>query len=491
MAINFSQIPANLRVNKIAIELSNELAQQGNALMPVKPLIIGQQLSTGALTANVITKVTNSDSVARSAGYGSMLHLMAKAFFKNNKFSELYICPVDDAGGGVKATSTLTVTATNALSGTISLYVGGQLTQITVNKDDAQNTIADSINTAINANKNLPVTSTVATNVVTISAKNKGTLGNKIDVRLNYYDDESLPSGVSIATIAMASGATDPTLSTTLDAIPQIWYNYIAFPYSDSTSLTALKTWLDERSEAMIMLDSMTFIAKNDTYANLGTLGDSINNEWVSIIDNYKAPSTDFEKCAAVMGLASFYCNTSVGSRVVPLQQREIKGILPAKEADRFTEIERNTLLYDGISTSVTYGDVEKIDQLITTYKENDSGGDDWSYLYVETLEGLRFLRFDMRSYLASKYPNKVIGEEGVKYEAGNKDVLTLSSLKNDLIGRAYSYWLKNNLIVDPDDFKASLVAEINETNPNRADMMLVPTISKGLRQIAGKIAFK
>jgi phage tail sheath gpL-like len=265
----------------------------------------------------------------------------------------------------------------------------------------------------------------------------------------------------------------------------------MAHGYTDAGNLAVINQWLDDRSDAMLMLDCIAFTAKKETFANLETLGNSINNEWHVILENVASPSLDFEKASAVMGGFAFTQNQGIGNRVVPFQAKKIAGILPAKKNQRFNEAQRNSLLYNGISTFYEMNGFEYTDQLITTYKENQFGGEDWSYLYPETLEGLRYLRWDTVNYLRNKYPNRVIGEEGVKYGPGNTNVITLSSLKNDLIGRAFSVWLLNNLINNPEEFKELFIIETNSTNANRIDMRLVPTIAKGLRQIAGKISFK
>jgi phage tail sheath gpL-like len=53
------------------------------------------------------------------------------------------------------------------------------------------------INAAINANLDLPVTSGVAANVVTVTHRHKGSCGNDFDMRVNYQDGEKTPAGVT------------------------------------------------------------------------------------------------------------------------------------------------------------------------------------------------------------------------------------------------------------------------------------------------------
>jgi phage tail sheath gpL-like len=199
LGIVFDSIPANLRVPFVTAEINNSKAQQSAALMPYRALLVGQKTAGGTGTANAIYKVTSVDQVIALAGRGSMLHRMAVAFFANNQYTECNIGVLADNGAGVAATGTITITGPATAAGTISLYLGGVLVSCAVANADVQNTIATNLAAAINANTDLPVTAAAATNVVTLTFRHKGLVGNQYDVRVNYQDGEATPAGLTVA----------------------------------------------------------------------------------------------------------------------------------------------------------------------------------------------------------------------------------------------------------------------------------------------------
>ena len=135
------------------------------------------------------------NQVGQPFGRGSILHNMAQAWFKGNRVTEAWFIGLDDAGGSVAATFTITVTGTATENGSVFLYIAGRRIVVPVVSGDVQNTIAASINTAIAASEfasELPVTAGVVANVVTLTARNGGTQGNAIDVRTNHNIGEEI-----------------------------------------------------------------------------------------------------------------------------------------------------------------------------------------------------------------------------------------------------------------------------------------------------------
>jgi phage tail sheath gpL-like len=210
MSISFNQVPSNLRTPFVAVEFDNSRAAKGPALLAYRALLIGQKIAAGTATADTIVQCTSEKQAATLCGRGSQLHLMARAWFRVNKSTELWLLVLADNGAGVAATKTITVTGPATAAGTISLYIGGELVQTAVASGDAQNSIATAIAAALTANGDLPVTAGAAANVVTTTAKNKGVAGQDLNVRINYQDGEALPAGVSIAIANAVSGATNP-----------------------------------------------------------------------------------------------------------------------------------------------------------------------------------------------------------------------------------------------------------------------------------------
>ena len=204
MSISYAEIPADNLEPIFATEFDGSNASKGGP-MPWKNLIIGQPLASKMATNGTLTKVTSDEQADADYGYGSQLALMIHAFRKNSKTSELWVLPIADDNSSAAATVTLTFAvadSTNGLAanGTIRLMIAGQSCAVNVAAGDKANDVAAKVAAAIGAvgtvgapnTKNYPVTASASSAVVTLTAKNKGTCGNGLDVRWNYYQGEKL-----------------------------------------------------------------------------------------------------------------------------------------------------------------------------------------------------------------------------------------------------------------------------------------------------------
>jgi phage tail sheath gpL-like len=489
MTIPFASTPSNLRVPFVAAEFDSSRAQQGPAQMPYRALIIGQKIAAGSGTANTIAKVSSADQVSALAGRGSMLHRMAKAWFQNNRFTEVYIGILADNGAGVAATGTITITGPATAAGTIGLYIAGELIQCAVANGDIQNTIATNLAAAINANADLPVTAAAGTNVVTLTHRHKGAVSNDVDVRVNYQDGEKTPAGLTLAIVAMASGATNPVLTTLIASLGDTWFHVIAHPYTDATSLTALETELASRFGPMRMIDGLAFTSAVGTQGQLGSLGDGRNSPHSCICAQPgKNPLTP--PCEYGAGLAAVVAYYAAQDPARPFQTLPVTGAKPPAEGDLFTLQERNLELYDGISTSkVASGGVVQIERLVTTSQTNAAGSPDTSYLDATTMLTLMYLRYSWRVRIASKYPRHKLAADGTRFGAG-QPVVTPKLMKAEAVS-----WFREmeelGLVEGFDQFKRDLVVERNAQDPNRIDVLLPPDIINQLVVTATNVQFR
>jgi phage tail sheath gpL-like len=476
VSISFNTIPSNIRVPFVAVEFDNTRATQGPTLLAYRVLLMGQKTSSGTSTADTLQRVTNADQVATFAGRGSQLHRMAKAYFANNTFTETWIGVLADAGAGVSAAGTITVTGPATESGTINLYIAGVYVPVAVASGDAQNAIAAAIKAAIDDDTDLPITATVATNVVTWTAKNDGTEGNDFDFRLNYQDGEETPSGVSLAFASTATGATNPSLSGLIATMGDLWFQVIAHPYTDATSLTSIETELASRWGPMRQIDGVAITSAAGSTSTLGTLGDSRNSPHSVIVAQPGAspltPPSQF--AAAVAGVVAFRANSDPGR---PLQTLEINGVLPPTEADSFTLQERNLALYDGIGTTKTAaGGVVQIERLVTTYQTNAAGSADTSYLDVTTMLTLLYLRFSFRAKILAEHPRSKLMSDGARVPPGQA-VITPKIGKSLAVG-----WFREMedllLVENFEQFVTDLVVERDESDPNRLNFLLPPDLA-------------
>jgi phage tail sheath gpL-like len=189
---------------------------------------------------------------------------------------------------------------------------------------------------------------------------------------------------------------------------------------------------------------------------------------------------------AAVAGVATYYGNMDPAR---PFQTLALKGVLPPKESDRLTLQENNLLLYDGISTfSVDDGGVTRVQRLITTYKNSPNGAEDVSYLNLNTILTLGYLRYDFRNYILRKYPRHKLADDGTRYGVG-QPVITPRVGKAEAISRA-RVWESIGLVENVDDFAKAVVCERNAADRDRLDWMLPPDLVNQFRVAGVKISF-
>lgn len=485
--MNFNQIPINLRTPGVYVEVDNSNAVKGLPGMPYRALLIGQRLAAGTVAAGIPTQITSADQAKEYFGQGSMLAQQAEAWFANNRFTEVWAIALDDNGAGVAATGTITITGPATDAGTLNIYIGGRRVQVAVAGGDDDATIAAAIAAAITAKADLPVTATSALAVATLTAQHKGECGNDIDIRTNYYTGDKTPAGVTAAIAAMSSGSGNPDIAAAVTAMGDEWYNIMAHPYTDAANLLALETELTDRWDPLRSIEGHAFGAAAGTQATITTLGDTRNNPHSTIVGTNASPTTTWEFSAVVAAVTAYHGNIDPAR---PFQTLTMKNVLPPAEADRFTQAERNLLLFDGISTfTVDSGGLCRIERLITTYKENAFGTEDPSYLDVNTLLTLGYLRYSFRALFAQKFPRHKLADDGARFGAGQA-ILTPKTAKAECFA-LFRRWEEKGLVEKFDDFKANIIVERNVTDVNRLDFYLPPDLINQLRTTAAQIGFR
>lgn len=485
MTISFNSIPINLRTPGQFIEFDNTRAVQGLPVVAQKILVIGTRLPAGSVAQSIPAMVLSAAQAEQYWGRGSMMSHMFQALKKANPYTEVWGIALDENAAGVKATGTITITGPATAAGTLNLYIGGRLVQAAVASGDPQNTIAAALNAAINANTDLDVVAGVAANVVTLTAQHKGTYGNYIDVRLNYFSGDATPSGVVVAIVAMAAGATNPAVATAIAAIGNEQYHTVITGYEDAANLTALEAELLTRWGPMSQKEGQAFVGTSGTHAQAVTFGDTRNSFSLSIINAGKSPTPWWEWAAVTGAIDAFEPDPAR-----PRQTLQLPNLLPPAPQDRYRRDERDILLNHGISTFlVDAGGNVLIERLITTYKTNAFGVPDISFLDIETLRTLAFLRFSVRSRIALRYPRMKLANDGTQFGPGQA-IVTPSIIRAELIALFHD-WEDAGLAEGFDQFKRDLVVERNAQDPNRVDAIIPPDVINQFRVFAGKVQFR
>jgi phage tail sheath gpL-like len=486
MTIPFKNIPGNIRVPLFYAEVDNSRANTAQDTQ--RTLIIGQMLLASGSGTPDVPQISSGTSDANAVGGpGSMLARMTAAYRKNDSFGEVWYLPLKDATGATAATGTVQITAAPTENGTLFLYVGGRRFALPVLTTQTTAQIASALRALIAADKESPVSASASTNTVTLTAKNGGTGGNGIDIRANYRGaagGEVSPAGLAYTITAMSGGATDPTLTAGLANLGNQTFDVIVCPYTDTTSLDALKAFLNDsvgRWSYSQQLYGHVFAAAKGTFGTLTTLGAGRNNQHETIIGFNDSPTPASEWAAAVAGAAAASLRTDPA---LPLQTLQVNGVLAPPIASRFVMSDRNTLLWGGISTFTVADDgTVAIENLITTYQTNSFGSADNSYLEVETMFTLTAVLRRMRSAVTSKFSRTKLAADGTRFAAGSA-IVTPSMIRAELIAQ-YRQMEYEGLVQNADAFKAGLVVEQNALNPNRVDVLWPGVLIDQLRVFA------
>lgn len=489
--VEFNAVPSDIRVPFVFVEFDASRAQTGPQIKPYKILAIGQRTASGTVAELEPTLVTSAADAATFFGAGSMLHGMAERLFANNRVTEAWFVAQDDDGTGIAATKTLTVTGTSTAAGTVYLYIAGRRLRVAIPAASDANAIAGLIDAAVTAAAgNLPVTSGVATNVVTLTAKNAGLEGQSIDVRLNYGADEFLPAGVtSIAVANGVSGANNPDIDDVWPLLGEVQYDVMAVGYADKgagSTFLKLDLELESRWGPLRTNDGVAFIGLSDTHANLITYGSAVNSKHVSVMGVTGSPTPPWAWAAAVAGIVARYGQADPAR---PFQTLELLDVLAPAQADRYTLQEQDLLLKNGVATFQVNDDgTVRAGRLISTYQTNAVGTPDVAFLDVTTHLTLGFLRWDFRARIGAKYARHKVGGDDVRPAPGQA-IITPRIAYGEALA-IFRTWEEQGLVEDAEQFKAELVVERDATDPSRLNWYLPPNVVNALVVQAARMAF-
>lgn len=503
MAITFNNIPTTLRTPMAAVEVDNSRANKGLTVNPHKVLIIGQQVSGGGSAAKLALKqIFNENTAAGYFGNGSLLDRMCRTFKKNNAQTEVWAIALSEAGVATTAASVkLSFSGAATVNGTVNLLLGGVQVAATVTSGWSGTDTASAVAAAINANSALcfRASFTAAASVIFLIAQNSGVVGNYFDARLNHYDGQILPSGQTAAFspsgtttwIGVPSGGTGSPLIADVWAVADtIQFHHIIHPYIDSTNLAAMETELDTRFGPMVDMQGHAYTAARATLASAATLCLTRNSPYQTIMCANDSPTNAEEWAAALGAVAAFNLNNDPAR---PLHYLTLKAIVPPtiQSANRFSQSERNILLYDGCATwIVDAGGNVVIERCITTYRKNALGLVDPSYLDIETMFTILEIRYQYKNRMATRFiiPRFKLADDGNVYPAGSM-IATPGTVKQETIA-LFTQLRDAGLIENLDDFVKNLVVERDTTDVNRMNVLLSPDLINQFRVLAGKIQF-
>lgn len=431
-------------------------------------------------------------------GEGSMLSRMILTFLKGNTTQVLYAIAVPKPRAGHKATGSIKVATAPASSGTLFVYIAGQLVQVAVFSTDTAAIVATYLAFAINALKSLPVKAAVDGSdktKVNLTSKHHGLIGNDITIVPNYRGQaggEAYPAGLTLTIRAMSGGTGNPDFTAAISAIQALGIYNFAMPYGDTGSLQA---WDAEvgfgptgRWSYIRQQYGWIYHAIRGDYATLLAWGQKRNSAVISSMAvEPDSPSPVWEWAAAycAQGAASI-----LNDAALPLHTLELPGILPAPVKKRFSPQQLNNLIASGLAVQQTApsGQPQIMSERLQ-YKFNNFGQSDTAFMYITTLSNLAELLTRMKSAITSKYRRVKLAPDGTNFGIGQR-VITPKIVKAELVAEMRTAE-QDGLVAQVDQFIKALAIAINDQNPDRIDVLYPPRLIGKLRIFAVLTQFR
>lgn len=310
-------------------------------------------------------------------------------------------------------------------------------------------------------NKAVDVSGVNPGNVVTLTAKNLGACGNGLDIRWNHNQGEVLPDGLSIALVAMANGGADPLYedARVKETCSGNWFNMVVIGSAGTDNVNYIKEMLDERWTAIVQQTGvMCFSLNGGAETDYTDKANALNSQEIVLAAFPKSPTSGAEKASALFGCVA---PKALNDPAKPLHNYAVAGVVAPRRDDREDYYGNNRLLKSGCALMVAAEDGSVFtSRIVTTYKRNAQGVQDKSFLQLETVLTLSYLRWDWNNYLALKYPHAKLAPDGSKFGKGQQ-VMTPSLGKAELI-KCYKVWEEKGLVYDSAGFAANVVVELD-----------------------------
>lgn len=477
-----SPIPSNWRVPLFYMRFSPTNANAGQVTQ--RTLLLGT-CATGISAPMVPTPIQSPSYAAGTFGQASTLARATVDYFANDATGTLYALPLPNATGAVAATATITITGTvGSAGGVLSMYLGGDVITATVAAGATATSAAAALAAAINATPTACATATSSSGTITLTAAMPGSVGNQIDLRFNYYgapNNEFTPPGLTLAVTAFSGGSLDPVL-TGIDAITGDQnFDFIISPYTltaQTTALSAMMNNVSGRWSATRLSMGHVFSHRDDTYANMLSLGGALNDPHLTVLGTYNSPTPPWRGAAMYAGAAAASLRNLASQ---PLQTLPLVGFLPPDGPSQLNKASINTLLNTGIAqASYAAGGTAAIVRAVTTYQLNQYGLPDQSYLDTETLFVLMAISRAMDSMFTSKYPRAILVPDGTPVGPGLPVITPAIALAE--IAALYNQLQTQGLVDNAAAMLAGTSVTISTTDSSRLEVDWVPNLVSGLR---------
>ena len=492
-SVPFNFMPASLRIPGARFEINTgERPFQTQS----RVVYIAPMLASGTAAPGVPIRMPSNPIAA--FGAGSIAAEVAILARRQASLYELWMLPVADVAG-TKDAATITVNSVPA-PGSYRFWVLGRQRSVLVTAADTTTTLAAKIATAAAASfylpgystgLTMPFTAASAVAVATLTGRHNGSWLNGtpwIDFEL-YGETSPLKSAVTVAYTATGTGV--PDMAAALAAVGDLAADWFGSVYNDAGSVAALANFVDARWLPMSMKYGIAVYARQGTYGTLGAAGAVMNDRARVVLGQNDSPSPTWLFMAqGAAELAQYY---DLGAALTEAQRlaRGITGhvlrdaLPPRSGFNAFTDAERNSLYFDGITplTATMDGKVT-LERVITTYQVDSFGLDDVNFLDINyPLIDVYCVRF-LQNYIWSRHANTSIVNDT---EPGRAGQTRPKDLRDSFIHGYLKLRNEAGIVEDVDGMIDRLKVE-RSSDPTRANVLLSTDRANPLHVIATNV---
>jgi phage tail sheath gpL-like len=463
--ISFEKIPASIRKPGKYFEFNTTLAVRTLATNEQRMLIIAQHLPAAAPALEPV-QIFDDMQAAALCGYGSQAHIMCRAAINAYPYLQLSLLPVAPHAAGIAATGTLTLTGASTGAGVLSLTIGTTQVAVAAAYQDAAADTLTALHQAITGEQDLPVTSGIEGDVLTLTAKNRGTTGNSIALSVS-----STVPGYSAVVTQMTGGQQDPNINDALAAVFAADYTIYCLPWAASAQLTALRDHLEAVSGPLEQRRATAWVATGQSLSSATTLAGSLNSGRISLACLPGTASLPEELCAAYAAVAA-----SEEDPARPLNTLRLTGIAAPPDTARLSRTEQEAMLHNGVTPlEVGPGEIVRIVRSVSTYTVNPSGVTDISLLDMTTIRTLDYTAKAVRERVELRFPReKLSTRTPPKVRSEVLDVLrNLEALE---------------ILEEVEANAKGVLTERDLQDPNRLNVRIPADVVNGLHVFAGVI---